>query len=96
MTGRLHVRSKIRKRHFRRVASIAITPRESDVIRYLRTQLKDTNPDAMGAGLQVDTFRKIAGDISEMYCPWPKLTAHQETGKISSMIIILSNQPQMN
>ena len=40
---------------------------EADVIGYLRTKLKDTNPDTMGTDLEADTLRKIPEDISEMY-----------------------------
>lgn len=67
MTGRLHVPSEIRKRLFRRVASIAITTREGDVIGYLRTKLKDTNLKAMDTSLEVDSLRKIPEEISGTY-----------------------------
>ena len=67
MTGRLHVRNEIRERLFRRVTSIAITLLEDDVTGYLRTRLKDTNPDAVGTSLEADTLRKIPEDISEIY-----------------------------
>ena len=64
MTGRLHILSEIRERLFRRVASIAIAPREVDVIGYLCTKLmEDTNPDAMGISLEAHTLRKIPEDI---------------------------------
>jgi len=68
MTGRQHVQAEIGKRLPGRVASVAITPRKSDVIGYLRTRLKeDTNPDAMDITLEADILRKIPEDISEMY-----------------------------
>ena len=67
MTGRLHVRSEIRKRLFRRVVSIAITPLEGDVIGYLRTKLNDTNLEAMDTSLEVDSLWKIPEEISGTY-----------------------------
>ena len=68
MTGRQHVQAEIGKRLTGRVASVAITPRKSDVVGYLRTRLKeDTNPDAMDITLEADILRKIPEDISEMY-----------------------------
>ena len=68
MTGRPHIRAEIGKRLSSRVASISITPRESDVIGYLRTRLKgDTNPDAMDSSLEAEILRKIPEDISGMY-----------------------------
>ena len=68
MTGRPHVQAEIGKRLSGRVASIAITPRKSDVIGYLRTRLReDTNPDAMDSSLEADILRKIPEDVSEMY-----------------------------
>ena len=66
MIGRLHVRTEIRKCLFRRVASIAITLREADVIGYLRSKPKE-NPGAVGTSLEADTAGKIPEDISEMY-----------------------------
>jgi len=68
MTGRQHVQVEIGKRLTGRVASVAITPRKSDVVGYLHTRLKeDTNPDAMDITLEADILRKIPEDISEMY-----------------------------
>jgi len=68
MTGRTHIQAEIRKRLPGRVASIAINPRKSDVVGYLRTRLKeDTNPDAMDSSLEADILKKIPDDISEMY-----------------------------
>jgi len=68
MTGRQHVQAEILKRLTGRVASIAITPRRSDVIGYLHTRLKeDTNPDAMDSILEAEILRKIPEDVSEMY-----------------------------
>jgi len=68
MTGRPHVQAEVEKRLSRRVASIAITPRKTDVIGYLRTRLKeDSNPDAMNSSLEAEILRKIPEDISEMY-----------------------------
>ena len=66
MTGRLHVRTEIRKRLFRRVASIAITPREVDIIGCLRTKLKEKNLDAMDTNPEADILKKILEDISKM------------------------------
>jgi len=68
ITGRTHIQAEIRKRLPGRVAGIAINPRKSDVMEYLRTRLKeDTNPDAMGSSLEADILKKIPDDISEMY-----------------------------
>jgi len=67
VTGRPHVRDEIEKRLPGRVATIRITPRRGDMIRYLRSKLdEDTTPDAMDSRLEVDILKKIPEDISEM------------------------------
>ena len=57
-----------------RVASIGITPRRSDIIRYLRSRLDDdTTPGAMDSRLEADILKEIPKDISEMYVEIPTL-----------------------
>ena len=68
VTGRPHIQDEIEKRLPRKVATIHITPRRGDIIRYLRSKLdEDTTPDAMDSSLEADILKKIPEDISEMY-----------------------------
>ena len=68
VTGRPHIQAEIRRRLFGRVATVAITPKKDDIIRYLHSRLReDTNPDAMDSSLEADILKKIPEDISEMY-----------------------------
>ena len=68
VTGRPHIQDEIERRLPRRVATIHITPRRGDIIRYLRSRLdEDTTPDAMDSRLEEDILKKIPEDISEMY-----------------------------
>ena len=67
VTGRPHVRGEIENRLSGRIATILITPRRNDVIRYLYSRLaEDTTPDAMDSSLEADILKKIPDDISEM------------------------------
>jgi len=68
VTGRPHIQDEIRKRLSGRVATIRITPRRDDIIRYLHSRLdEDTAPDAMDSSLEADILEKIPEDVSEMY-----------------------------
>jgi len=68
LTGRSHIQAEIMNRLSGGVTTVSITPRRDDVTGYVRTMLdKDTNPDEMGSGLEVDILKKIPDDISEMY-----------------------------
>ena len=67
VTGRSHIRVEIENRLSGRVASVLITPRRDDVIRYLHSRLaEDTMPDVMDCSLKADILKKIPDDISEM------------------------------
>jgi len=68
VTGRPHILPEIRGRLGRGVTSISISPKNDDIITYLRSRLAaDTTPDAMDSTLEVDILEKIPSDISEMY-----------------------------
>ena len=68
VTGRPHIQAEIRRRLFGRVATVAITPKKDDIIRYPHSRLReDTNPDVMDSSLEADVLKKIPEDISEMY-----------------------------
>ena len=68
VTGRPHIQDEIERRLSGRVATIRITPRRSDIVRYLRNRLdEDTVPDAMDSSLEADILKKIPEGISEMY-----------------------------
>ena len=68
VTGRPHIRPEIGRCLAGRVASVFISPRRDDIIRYLHSRLhEDTNPDAMDSSLEADILKKIPEDISEMY-----------------------------
>ena len=80
VTGRPHVQDEIERRLSRRVATIRITPRRGDIVRYLRSRLdEDTTPDAMDSRLEADILRKIPEDISEM---WVETTALRKTPQV--------------
>jgi len=67
VTGRSHIQDEIAKHLPGRVTTIRITPRKSDIIRYLHRRLsEDTTPDAMDSCLEADILKKIPDDISEM------------------------------
>ena len=68
VTGRPHIRPEIGRRLSGRVASLSISPKREDIIRYIRSRLEeDTTPDAMSSGLEEEILRKIPEDVSEMY-----------------------------
>ena len=68
VTGRPHIRSEIRRCLAGRVASISISPKRGDIVRYLHNRLReDTTPDAMDSSLEADILKKIPQEISEMY-----------------------------
>jgi len=68
VTGRPHIRSEIRRCLAGRVASISISPKRDDIVRYLHNRLReDTTPDAMDSSLEADILKKIPQEISEMY-----------------------------
>ena len=68
MTGRPHIRPEIERRLAGRVASLSISTKRDDIIRYLYSRLEeDTTPDAMNSSLEADILKKIPEDISEMY-----------------------------
>jgi len=68
VTGRPHIRAEIENRLSGRVATILITPRRDDVIRYLHTRLAgDTTPDVMDGSLEADILEKIPEDTSDVY-----------------------------
>jgi len=67
VTGRPHIRPKIRRRLPGRVRSVSITPRRDDIIGYIHARLdEDTIPDAMDNSLEADILEKIPDNISEM------------------------------
>jgi len=69
VTGRPHIRAEIENRLSGRVATLLITPRRDDVIRYLHSRLaEDITPDAMDSSLEADILKKILDNILEMYC----------------------------
>ena len=68
VTGRQHIRPEIGRCLAGRVASVSISPKRGDIIRYLHSRLReDTTPDAMDSSLKADILKKIPEDISEMY-----------------------------
>lgn len=68
LTGRAHIRGEVEKGLAGRAAILSISPREDDIITFLRARLDDdTNPDAMDDRLEADIMRKIPESISEMY-----------------------------
>ena len=68
VTGRPHIRSDIERRLTGRVATLSISTKRDDIVRYLHSRLEeDTTPDAMDISLEGDILRKIPEDVSEMY-----------------------------
>ena len=68
LTGRAHIRGEVEKGLAGRAAILSISPREDDIVTFLRARLDDdTNPDAMDDRLEADIMRKIPESISEMY-----------------------------
>ena len=67
LTGRPHIQPEIGRRLPGRVASVSISPKRDDIIRYIRSRLdKDTIPDAMDSSLEADILKQIPEDITEM------------------------------
>ena len=67
-TGRPFIRPEIGRRLAGRVASVATSPKNCDVVRYLNNRLdEDIIPDAMDDSLEAEILRKIPKDISDMY-----------------------------
>jgi len=68
VTGRPHILPEIGTRLAGRVASVSISPKRGDIIRYLHSRLAaDTTLDVMDSTLEADILKKIPDDISEMY-----------------------------
>jgi len=68
LTGRPHILLEIGKRLAGRVAYISISPKQDDIVTYLRSRLAaDITPDAMDSTLEADILKKIPNDIAEMY-----------------------------
>ena len=67
VTGRPHILPEIERCLGGRVASVSVTPKRDDIIRYLRSRLhEDTTGDAMDSSLETDILKKIPTDVSEM------------------------------
>ena len=67
LTGRSHIRAEVEKGLVRPVISVSISPRTSDIRRYLRARLdEDETPDAMDKSLEEDILGKVLENISEM------------------------------
>jgi len=67
VTGRPQIQPEIRRRLTRKVASLSISPKRDDIIRYIHNRLdEDTDPDAMDSSLEAEILKKIPEDISEM------------------------------
>ena len=68
VTGRPNILLEIEKSLAGSVASVSISPKRDDVIRYIHSRLAaDTTPDAMDTGLEEDILKTIPSDIPEMY-----------------------------
>jgi len=68
ITGRPHIRAEIEKRLVGRVISVYVSPRQNDIVGYLRVRLgEDETPDAMNESLEADILEKIPQNMSEMY-----------------------------
>ena len=68
VTGRSHIRPDIARRLAGRVASLPISTKRDDIIRYLHSRLEeDTTPDAMDSSLEAEILKRIPEDVSEMY-----------------------------
>ena len=68
VTGRPHIRPEIERCLAGRVASVPITPKRDDIVKYLHSRLhEDTTLDAMDDSLEAEILKKIPEEISEMY-----------------------------
>lgn len=64
LTGRAHIMGEIERGLAGRVVILSISPKEGDIITYLRARLdEDRNPDAMDAYLEADIIKKIPESI---------------------------------
>ena len=83
VTGRPHIRPEIARRFSTRVASLSISTKRGDIIKYLRSRLeRDPTPDAMNSSLEAEILRKIPQDVSEMYVEyqhWGRYLKHALT-----------------
>ena len=67
VTGRPQIRPEIGRRLAGRVASLSISTKGGDIIRYLHSRLEeDATPDAMDTSLKADILKMVPKDISEM------------------------------
>ena len=67
LTGRWHVRDEVEKHLAGRVVAVSITPTRDDIIRFLRTKLReDIIPDEMDMSLEEDIIKAIPETASEM------------------------------
>jgi len=67
VTGRPHIQPEIERRLSGRVASLSISTKRDDIIKYLHSRLEeDTTPEAMSSSLEAEILRKIPEDLSEM------------------------------
>lgn len=68
VTGRPHIRPEIERCLAGKVASVSITPKRDDIVRYLHSRLhEDTTLDAMDDSLEAEILKKIPEEISGMY-----------------------------
>ena len=68
VTGRPNILLEIEKSLAGSVASVSISAKRDDVIRYIHSRLAaGTTPDAMNTGLEEDILKTIPSDIPEMY-----------------------------
>jgi len=67
VTGRPHIQPEIKRRLAGRVASLPISSKRDDIVRYLHSRLEeDTTPDAMNSSLEAEILKRIPEDVSEM------------------------------
>lgn len=67
VAGIPQIQPEIGKPLIGKVASLSISPKRDDIIRYIHTRLDvDTDPDGMDSSLEADILKKIHDDISKM------------------------------
>jgi len=67
LAARSHIRDEVEKHLAGQIAVASITPTKADIIRFLRTKLKeDPTPDAMDKSLEEDIVKTIPEKVSEM------------------------------
>ena len=82
LTGRPHIRPEIGKHLDGKVASLSMSTKRDDMVRYLHSRLwEDSTPDAMDSSLEAEILRKIPENVSEMYVSWEQ----QHWGDTSGM-----------